>query len=71
MGIEEALEKLEKIADKLESSDITLDESLELFSEGTALAEECNKILSEGKGKLVLIKEKLNKISEEDFDLDD
>lgn len=71
MKIEEGLEKLEKIASKLESGDITLDESLKLFSEGTIIAEECTKILSEGKGKLAILKEKANKITEENFDLDD
>lgn len=71
MSIEQALEKLENIASKLEKEDLTLDESLALFDEGTRVAETCAKILSEGKGKLVLIKEKLDKITEENFNLDD
>lgn len=71
MSIEQALEKLEKIASKLEKEDLTLDESLALFDEGTRVAEDCAKILAEGKGKLVLIKEKLDKITEENLNLDD
>jgi len=69
--IEEALEKLEKIAEKLEDENTSLDESLVLFNEGTAIAEKCAEILAEGKGKLVLLKNKMDKISEEKFELDD
>lgn len=68
MNLEETLKKLEAIADKLEDGNISLDESLKLFNEGAELAERCLKLLAEGKGKLTLIKEKLDKITEENFD---
>lgn len=71
MRIEDALEKLEKIAEKLENEKTSLDESLELFNEGTEIAEKCAEILADGKGKLVLLKKKMDKISEEKFELDD
>lgn len=67
MKLEETLKKLEEIADKLENPDTTLDESLALFDEGAGLAESCLKMLSEGKGRLALIKEKFDKITEESF----
>ncbi len=65
MNLEETLEKLESIAERLEDAETTLDESLSLFDEGAKLAESCLKMLSEGKGKLALIKEKFDKITEE------
>ncbi len=71
MKLEENLNKLEQIADKLESGETTLDESLQLFNEGAELAEKCLRELSEGKGKLTLIKENLDKITEENFDAND
>ena len=40
---EEALERLEAIVKKLESGDLTLEESLKSFEEGTKLANFCNK----------------------------
>lgn len=71
MNLEQNLLKLEQIADKLEKGEVSLDESLKLFSEGAELAESCLKQLSEGKGKLTQIKETLDKITEENFDADD
>lgn len=70
MKIEEALKELEEIANKLEDDKTTLDESLELFDAGVALAEKCAKILSEGRGRLTLLKKKLDEISEEEFELE-
>lgn len=49
---ETALEKLEQIVRKLESGDLTLDESLTAFEEGIGLARTCEKLLQEAKGKV-------------------
>ena len=68
MKLEDALKKLEEIADKLEDESVELDQSLALFDEGARLAEKCLELLSEGKGKLAVIKERLDKITEENFD---
>jgi exodeoxyribonuclease VII small subunit len=38
---EHALERLNQIVDQLEAESVTLDQSLELFSEGKRLAEVC------------------------------
>ena len=67
MKLEESLLKLEEIATKLEDEETTLDQSLVLFDEGARLAEKCFELLCEGKGKLSVIKEKLDKIVEENF----
>lgn len=46
---EEALEKLAEINEKLESEEISLDESIKLFKEGLELSKLCQKKLNEAK----------------------
>ncbi|MBO5373899.1 MAG: exodeoxyribonuclease VII small subunit [Clostridia bacterium] len=45
LNFENALERLEKIVDMLESGDAPLDESLTLFEEGVKLVKMCNEKL--------------------------
>ena len=44
---EENMIHLEKIVHAMERGDVSLDESLRLFQEGTALVESCGKLLDE------------------------
>ena len=44
---EENMIRLEKIVHAMERGDVSLDESLKLFQEGTALVERCGKLLDE------------------------
>ena len=44
---EENMMRLEKIVQAMERGDVSLDESLKLFQEGTALVESCGKLLDE------------------------
>ena len=46
---EAALERLAQINEKLESDEISLDESIELFKEGLELSKFCQKKLDEAK----------------------
>ena len=46
---EEALEKLAKINEKLESDEISLEDSVKLFKEGLELSKLCQKKLDEAK----------------------
>lgn len=46
---EEALEKLAEINEKLESDEISLDESIKLFKEGLELSKLCQKKLDEAR----------------------
>ncbi len=60
MSYEKSLIRLEEIINKLASGNISLEDSLALFSEGAKLIEQCNKQLTEAKLKveeLTLIKE--------------
>ena len=49
LTFEKALERLAEINDKLESDEISLDESVELFKEGLELSRFCQKKLDEAK----------------------
>lgn len=58
MKFEEAMERLEKITEELEESNLSLDGALERFEEGMKLIGFCEKRLEEADKKIqVLIKE--------------
>ncbi len=62
---ESAMARLEEIVASLESGDLSLEKSLALYSEGVAIADICNKKLSEAEGKIA----KLSKMADR-FKLD-
>ncbi len=49
INFEEALEKLAEINEKLESNEISLEDSIKLFKEGLELSKLCQKKLDEAK----------------------
>jgi len=49
---EESLERLEEIVEKLESGDLSLDESLKLYEEGVGMAQSCTKRLEQAQKKI-------------------
>jgi exodeoxyribonuclease VII small subunit len=71
-SFEDALEKLEKIVQKLEQGDLSLDESLELFQEGVMLAQFCTEKLNQAEEKVLkLIKTEQGKFKTEPLDRED
>jgi exodeoxyribonuclease VII small subunit len=52
---EEALEELETIAQKLESGELTLDESIQYYEKGLALAKFCRQKLEEAERKIEIL----------------
>jgi exodeoxyribonuclease VII small subunit len=55
---EQALEALEKIVERLEKGELTLEESLKLYEEGIRLSRLCHGKLEEAEGKIeVLLKD--------------
>lgn len=58
--IEKDLKRLEEISALLDKG-VSLDESLKLYEEGCELAKNCIKELEKAKGKIVMIKEKMEK----------
>ena len=49
---EESLEKLSRLVEKMESGDLSLEESLKIFEEGITLATDCQNALSEAEKKV-------------------
>ena len=54
-SFEESLTKLEEIVAQLERGDLSLDDSVKLFEDGTRLSTECRKQLEEAEGKVELL----------------
>ena len=68
---EDALFKLESIVEKLESGDLSLEESLAAFEEGIRLSRICSKQLDEAERKIeILVKGEDRQLRIEDFDLE-
>ncbi len=54
------MQRLGEIVKKLEDGGLPLDESLELYKEGTALAVECRKMLENAKLEMSIVSEDKN-----------
>lgn len=55
MDFEKRLNRLEEIVEKMESGELSLEDSLKLFEEGVKLSRECNVQLSEAEQKVKLL----------------
>lgn len=58
-SFEGSLEKLETIVEKLESEELSLDESIKQFEEGIKLYKSCKDLLSEAEKKVSILTESL------------
>ena len=67
-GFEDSLKKLEEIVAQLERGDLSLEDSIRLFEEGTRLSTECKKQLEEAEGKVeMLMKQRDGSMKREPF----
>ncbi len=57
LTFEECIKKLEIIAEKLESGETSLEESISLYEEGMKLSKECSKILGQAQQKIITLTE--------------
>lgn len=65
---EESLTELEKIASKLESGDLGLDEAIKEFEKGIKLSKECSEKLDEAEKKInILVQGENGELEEENF----
>ena len=64
---ESSIAELEKIVEKLESGNVTLNESIELYQKGIKLSEECNVILENAKQKIEYINNNESTGEKDDF----
>ena len=65
---ESAIERLEEITNELESGEASLEESIELYTEGLKLAKDCHQKLDAAEKKIKIITEKNNIPVEAEFD---
>lgn len=66
MNLEEKIKKLEEISNKVESGEMSLENSLLAFEQGIEIAKECLIQLDDCKGKLVVLENKLMEMKEND-----
>ncbi len=72
MKFEKAMSRLEKIVEELESGDLDIDKSLEIFEEGIRMSRLCSKKLNEAEAKIEkLTKDKKGELTTELFPIDD
>jgi exodeoxyribonuclease VII small subunit len=69
MKFEDKLAELETIVEKLETGQLPLEESLELFEHAITLSRECNNILKNTKQKVEKLIEEDNELRSEEMDL--
>lgn len=68
-NFEQSMEELEKVVRQLEKGELSLDQSIAAFESGVKLARECEKKLTEAKGKVEqLVKDESGKIRVEPFE---
>ncbi|MEN6461226.1 MAG: exodeoxyribonuclease VII small subunit [Syntrophomonas sp.] len=60
LKFEDSLKKLEAIVEKLESGDLSLEESLQAFEEGVSLSLFCQQELKKADGQVTLLIKKIN-----------
>lgn len=67
---EESMKELEQVVKDLESSELTLDESIEKFEKGMKLSKHCSELLEGAEKKITLLIEKEDgSITTEKFEL--
>jgi len=55
LDFEQAMQMLEKIVQQLETGDLSLDNSLQLYEEGIQLANQCQKSLTQAEQKVAVL----------------
>ena len=71
MEFENSFSKLNEIKDKLENPEITLDESIKLYSESVEYTKICLEKLKETDGKILVIKNELDKLIEKPLNVEE
>jgi exodeoxyribonuclease VII small subunit len=68
VSFEQSLTDLETLVNKMETGDLSLDESLGAFEEGVKLTRECQKMLDEAEQKVQILTEKNGELNSIPFD---
>jgi len=71
LSFEKALDELEKIVERLENEELTLEESLRLFEEGVKLARFLREELEKAEKKVeILLKDEAGELKPQPFDVE-
>ena len=70
LDFETSIARLEEIVSILERNDISLEESIRLFEEGTALSLQCSRKLDAAEQKITMITRGADGLEEQPFPLD-
>lgn len=70
-SFEDKLKKLEKIAEDMGNSDISLEKALSEFKQGVGLAGECKQIIEDAQLQIKQVTEESGKIEVSEFSIDD
>lgn len=68
INFEDAMKKLEEIANELEKNDLDLDSSVLKFEEGMKLSKQCSKMLEEAEKKISVLIKTDEGLAEENFE---
>lgn len=68
LTFEGGMKRLEEIVVGLEKGSVALEEAMELFTEGTRLSRDLQKILDEAESKIKMITEENGQVSSVDFE---
>ncbi|MBQ4557942.1 MAG: exodeoxyribonuclease VII small subunit [Clostridia bacterium] len=68
MELNKELEKIDALTKQLEDENISLDDSIKKYSEACELIEACVKELSTVKGKVTVLRDKIENMIEETLD---
>ena len=71
LTFEEAMIKIEEIAEKLENGKVNLDEMVELYKQGTELSIYCNKMIDEAEQKIRILSKTGDGLVEKEIDCDE
>ena len=67
-SFEDKIKDLEEIANKLESGNLNLDESMKEFEQGMKISKECTQILDEAEKKIMILVNENGTLKEEKYE---
>lgn len=68
IDFEQSLEALQSLVERLESGNLSLEESLGAFEQGVALTRECQQALTQAEQKVALLLEQDGQLTTENFE---
>ncbi len=69
--LDEKIEELEKILEKLEADGVSVEDGIALFEKGIAVTKECLESLSKTKGRITELKKQMDRLIEQPLEIDE